>query len=311
MDGRRSPEAAFAQGNRTVKNPLNGIGEHLMRFAAAAATLAALTLAAPAPAAAQPDALGVVRAMVTQLDRNAEGVNDYTLTLRAGPMTSDIYVYREGDEWEVASNEDEELGEMMEGMVMWPVFGEIAEDFPDADEVSEAEAAEVARMLTLTQERLDGRPANVLFMRMEGLTTDEQLPDSLRMYVDPSSNQILRIHVVGNAEGMEEMGPMAAGDMEVTVDFRDYRETDGLTVPRRLRMDLRVEMDIPDEQKQMMTTAMQAAQMEAAQDTSEEGRRMAAMIDMFVGLLTEGHMELDVEVAEVRVNQGPPSWFEG
>ncbi len=282
-----------------------------MRFAAAAATLAALTLAAPAPAAAQPDALGVVRAMVTQLDRNAEGVNDYTLTLRAGPMTSDIYVYREGDEWEVASNEDEELGEMMEGMVMWPVFGEIAEDFPDADEVSEAEAAEVARMLTLTQERLDGRPANVLFMRMEGLTTDEQLPDSLRMYVDPSSNQILRIHVVGNAEGMEEMGPMAAGDMEVTVDFRDYRETDGLTVPRRLRMDLRVEMDIPDEQKQMMTTAMQAAQMEAAQDTSEEGRRMAAMIDMFVGLLTEGHMELDVEVAEVRVNQGPPSWFEG
>lgn len=280
-----------------------------MRFAAAAATLAALTLAAPA--AAQPNALQVVRGAVMQLDRNAEGVNDYTLTLRAGPMSSDIYVYRDGDEWEVASNEDEELSEMLEGLVMWPAFGEMADEFPEEGEVSDADLAELGDMLRVTQDRLDGRPANVLFMRMDGLMEDEEMPDSLRMYVDPSTNQIMRIHVAGSAEGMEEMGPMAAGDMEVTMDFRDYRETDGLTVPRRLRMDLRVEMDIPDEQRQMMATAMQAAQAEAAQDTSEEGRQMAAMINMFIGLLTEGHMEMDVEVTEVRVNQGPPSWFEG
>jgi hypothetical protein len=280
-----------------------------MRFAAAAATLAALVLAAPA--AAQPNALQVVRGVITQLDRNAEGVNDYTLTLRAGPMTSDIYVYRDGDEWEVASNEDEELGEMLEGLVMWPAFGEMAHEFPQEGEVSDAELAELGEMVRVTEDRLDGRAANVLFMRMDGLMENEEMPDSLRMYVDPSTNQIMRIHVAGSAAGMEGMGPVAAGDMEVTMDFRDYRATEGLTVPRRLRMDMRVEMEIPDEQKQMMATAMQAAQMEAAGNASEEGRQMAAMIEMFMGLLTEGHMELDVEVAEVRVNQGPPSWFEG
>lgn len=280
-----------------------------MRFAAAAATLAALTLAVPA--AAQPDALQVLRGVATQLDRNAQGVNDYTLSLRAGPMTTDIYVYRDGDEWEVASNEDEELGEMLEGLVLWPAFGQMADEFPEEGELPDTDMAELAEMVRVTEDRLDGRAANVLFIRMEGLTADAEMPDSLRMYVDPATSQIMRIHVAGTAEGMEEMGPMSAGDMEVTMDFRDYRETDGLTVPRRLRMDLRVEMDVPDEQRQMMAMAMQAAQMEASTDTSEEGRTMAAMIEMFVGLLTEGHMELDVEVAEVRVNQGPPSWFQG
>ena len=92
-----------------------------MRFASAAATLAVLALAAPA--AAQPNALEVVRGVATQLERNTEGVRDYTLTLRAGPMSTDIYVYRDGDEWEVASNDEEQLGEMMEGLVVWPNTG--------------------------------------------------------------------------------------------------------------------------------------------------------------------------------------------
>jgi hypothetical protein len=35
------------------------------------------------------------------------------------------------------------------------------------------------------------------------------------------------------------------------------------------------------------------------------------MIDIFLGLLTEGHLELPVTVEAVQVNTGPPSWFEG
>ena len=277
-----------------------------MRFAAAAATLAVLTLAAPA--AAQPNALEVVRGVVTQLERNTEGVRDYTLTLRAGPMSTDIYVYRDGDEWEVASNDDEQLGEMMEGLVVWPAFGELNDEFPDADEVSDADLAELADIVNVTQERLDGTTANVLFIRMDGLMDDSEMPDSLRMYVDPRTNQILRVHVAGAAEGMEELGPTAGG-MEVTMDFRDYRETEGLTVPRRLRMDLRVEMELSDEQKQMMASAMQSARAELAQDTSDEGRQTAAMIDMFVGLLTEGHMALDVEVAPAEDRAAPDAAY--
>ncbi|HEX6042168.1 hypothetical protein [Longimicrobium sp.] len=279
-----------------------------MRLAVAAASLAVLTLAAPAPA--QPNALQVMRGVVTQLQRNSEGVQDYTLTLRAGALSSDVYVYRDGDEWEVATPDDEEMGDMLEGLVVWPTFGEMEDEFPSEDEVSESDLAELADIINVTQERLEGRTANVLFLRMEGLVSEGgNMPDSLRMYVDPATNQILRVHVAGMAEGMSEMP--GGGDVEVTMDFRDYRETDGLTVPRRMRMDLRMEMELTDDQKQMMSAGMEAARAELAQDTSEEGRQTAALMEMFMGLLTEGHMALDVEVADVRVNQGPPSWFEG
>lgn len=282
-----------------------------MRIAVAAAALAVLTVAAPAPAAAQPNALQVIRGVIAQLDRNAEGVEDYTLTLRAGPMQSDVYVYREGDEWHVDSPDDEALGDLLQGLVVWPSFGALDDDFPDEDEVSEEDLAEVADIISVSEERLDGQAAHVLFMRMDGLVPEgEEMPDSLRMYVDPSTNQILRVHVAGMAGGMEELGP-GASNVEVTMDFRDYRETEGLTVPRRMRMDLRVEMELSEEQQQMMASGMEAARAELAQDTSEEGRQAAAMIELFVGLLTEGRMALDVEVSDVRVNQGPPAWFEG
>ena len=279
-----------------------------MRFGVAAAALADLTLAAPA--AAQESAVDVMRGVMQQLAENTEGVEDYTLTLRAGALSSSVYVYRDGDEWEVESPDDEEIGEMLQGLVLWPMFGAMEGEIPDADEMSDEDLEELGEFLTLSRETLDGRPAHAVFLRMgELMDDDDEMPDSMRIYVDPSSRQILRVQVAGVAAEMDDFAP-GGGEMEVTMDFRDYRETDGLTVPRRMRMDLRVEMDIPEDQKQMMRAGIMAARAQLDQDQSEEGRQMAAMIDMFMGLLTEGHMEVDVEVEDVQVNAGPPAWFD-
>lgn len=282
--------------------------ESVMRFGVAAAALAALTLAAPA--AAQENAVDVMRGVMQQLAANTEGVQDYTLTLRAGAMSTSVYVYRDGDEWEVESPSDEQMGEMLKGLVVWPMFGAMAGEFPDAGEVSEEELEEFADIFNLTRETLEGRPAHAIFLHLaELMDEDSEMPDSMRIYVDPSSHQIMRVQVAGVAAEMEDLAP-GGGEMEVTMDFHDYRETDGLTVPRRLRMDLAVELEISDDQKQMMQLGIQAARAELAQDDSDEARQAAAMIDMFIGLLTDGRMAVDVEVEDVQVNAGPPAWFD-
>ena len=58
-----------------------------MRFRLAAAALAALALATPA--AAQPNPVAVLQGVMRQLSANTEGVEDYTLTLRAGPSANE------------------------------------------------------------------------------------------------------------------------------------------------------------------------------------------------------------------------------
>jgi hypothetical protein len=282
-----------------------------MRFGIAAAALAALTLAAPA--AAQENAVEVLRGVLDQLAENTEGVEDYTLTLTAGSLSSSVYVFRDGDEWEVVSPEDEELGELLQTVVIWPMFGDMASEFPDPDEVTEEDLEELEGIFSLGSEAIEGRRAHALYLNLREFADDgdEDMPDSMRIFVDPSTRQILRMHVAGMVAEMSEMAPGGGGEVEVTMDFRDYRETDGLTVPRRLRMDMRMDMGLTDEQRLMMSAGIQAARAEMEADDSEEGRQMAALIDMFIGLLTDGRMELDVRVEDVRVNTGPPSWFDG
>lgn len=282
-----------------------------MRFGVAAAALAALTLAAPA--AAQENAVEVLRGVLEQLAENTEGVDDYTLTLRAGELRSSVYVFRDGDEWEVASPDDEEMSELLQTVVVWPMFGDMAGQFPDPDEVTEEDMEELEGVFSLASETLEGRRAHALYLNLREFVDegDEDLPDSMRIFVDPQTRQILRMHVAGMVADMGEFAPGGGGgDVEVTMDFRDYRETEGLTVPHRLRMDMRMDLGLTDEQRLMMQAGIQAARAEMEADDSEEGRQAAAFIDMFISLLTEGRMAMDVEVEDVQVNTGPPSWYD-
>lgn len=284
-----------------------------MRLLAAAA-LAALTLATPA--AAQTSALDVMRGAMGRLAANSEGVKDYTLTLRSGGMSTDVYVYRDGDEWEVAAPEsdDNPMGDMLKGLVVWPNFGDLDAEFPDPGEVSEAEMAEFGRFFTLTSETVMGRPAHALFIQLDQLLEaegrDSELPDSVRLYLDPESHQIVRVGVAGIPANMGELGG-AGGTMSVNMDFADYRETQGLTLPHALRMAMDVELQLTDEQRAGMRAGIEYARAQMAADDSPEARQAAGMIDLFIGLVTDGHMELPVTVENVRVNAGPPSWFEG
>jgi hypothetical protein len=284
-----------------------------MRLGLAAAALAAFTLATPA--AAQSSAVDVMRGAMERLSANTEGVRDYTLTLRSGVMQTDVYVYRDGDEWEVAAPDEDEnpLGGMLKGLVVWPSFNDLDVEFPAADQVSAEEMEEFSRIFTLGSETVNGRPAHALFVRMDQLVDemDEEsgVPDSVQLFLDPQSHQILRLAVVGVAADMAEMG-MGDGTMEVKMDFGDYRETEGLTIPHSLRMAMDMDLQLTAEQRAGMAAGMEYARSQMAGEQGPEAQQAAAMIELFVGLVTTGHLEIPVTVERVRVNAGPPAWFQ-
>ncbi len=280
-----------------------------MRFGVAAAALAALTLAAPA--AAQQDALEVLRDAMEQLARNTEGVDDYTLTLRAGGLRTSAYVFREGDTWDVAGPDDGEVNELMRSVVLWPLFSAMVADFPDPDEMSEDALEEWGDGFVLAAETLDGRRVHALSMNLDGLVDEDgsEMPDSVRLFVDTQTRQILRMYMGGLLADMAEISP-TSGEVAMTMDFRDYRETDGVTVPRRLRLDMRMDLGLTAEQRMMMQAGIQAARAEAAADDSAEGRETVAVIDLFMGLIADGHLAMDVDVEDVQVNTGPPAWLD-
>jgi hypothetical protein len=280
-----------------------------MRFGLAAAALAAVVLATPA--AAQNDAVDVVRGAMERLVANAGEAQDYTLTLRSGTLRTDVYVYLDGSGWEVAVPDDDPLGDMLGALVLWPLLHSRGADILQGSELSPDQAARIGRALGLRRETVDGRPADVLVVRPGELMDepDGEMPDSLRMFVDPDTRQILRVHVAGSAEAMGEIAP-GGGTMQATLDFADYRETDGLTVPHTLRMAVEVEMELGDEERAGMAAGLEAGRAQMALLDSPREAQVNAMAGLFIGLLTTGRMELPVTVENVRVNAGPPAWFQ-
>ncbi len=281
-----------------------------MRFGFATAALAAVVFAAPAPAQAGP-ALEVMRGVMQRLAANTEGVENYTVTLRSGPLSTDVYVYRDGDDWEVAAPDDDPLGGMLKTLMVWPSFGALAPQLLGSATASAEELAEFDDAFALTRETVDGRPADVLLARLSALADegDSGMPDSMRMFVDPETRQILRVLVAGSAEAMGEIAP-GGGTMEVAMDFGDYRQTDGLTVPYVLRMAMELELEMSDEERAGMAAGLEAARAQMEMLDSPRAAQVNAMADLFVGLLTKGRMEIPVTMENVRVNAGPPAWFQ-
>ncbi|HST60664.1 MAG TPA: hypothetical protein VLK84_18330 [Longimicrobium sp.] len=276
-----------------------------MRFRLAAAALAAVVFAVPAPAQPGP-ALEMLRGVMQRLVVNTEGVENYTLTLRSGALSTEMYVYRDGDDWEVAAPDDDPLGGMLKPLVVWPSFGALLE----SDEVSGEEMEELGDAVAVTRETVNGRPADVLMMRMSALADEEDSGmDSVRLFVDPETRQILRVHVAGGAETMREIAP-GGGTMQLTLDFADYRETERLTLPHTLRMAMELELEMDDEERAGMAAGLEAARAQMAGTDSPQAPQANAMIELFVGLLTEGRVEIPVTVENVRVNAGPPAWFQ-
>lgn len=267
----------------------------LTYFAAAAA----LCMAAPA-AAQQPNADSIAIGAIQQMLANQGNVRDYTLVLAHGPVRAPAYVRRSGDQWEVLTPPDPPLAEIIATAVIWPVM--ISEMSAKGEGESGALAAGSSGYLGM--ETVDGRQAHVLFANF-GEGGGGALPDSVRMYVDAGTRQLLRVDVSGV---VPEDGIPGSGDMRVSLELADYREHDGLTVPMRMRVRMQGDLGVPSKERQSMREDIASARaaLEALEGEEREVGRVT--LDMFEGLLLRGELDMLVTVEEVRINTGAPEW---
>jgi hypothetical protein len=269
-----------------------------MRAGFAAAALATLVLAAPA--AAQPSSTEVMRNALEALNRShGPGVRDYTFTLVHDGVRTPVYVERGDEEWMVHTSEDSPMGSLMSMAVVWPTFlgdGEV----PDPEEMGATQY--------LREERLGGRRVHVITTESAPALEAEGV-DSVHLYVDVENHHILRMFVAGAMP--EEGGAFAGGDMRLTVDMRDHRETDGVVLPGRLQV--RMALQLPEmgamERAQMtMGLTVLRAQMQGSDEP--EAREMLVMLDQFSAVLAGEELDIPMTVEDVVVNAGPPAWLE-
>ncbi|HST60663.1 MAG TPA: hypothetical protein VLK84_18325 [Longimicrobium sp.] len=270
-----------------------------MRAGIAAAALATLVLAAPA--AAQPNATQVLRGAVQAINRShGPQVQDYTFTMVHGATRTPVYVERGDEEWMVHASEESPMGSLMSMAVVWPTFADVEDD---GEEITEAmEAARYVR-----SERVEGRATHVITADMGEDAVEEV--DTALVYIDAETSHLLRMYVVG--EMPAEGGQFAGGDMRLTVDMLDHQETDGVVVPRRVRV--RMLMEMPEmsaddlAQMSMSITAVRA-QLEGSTDPEEQG--LLAVVEMFAKMLDGGELDLPMTIEDVVVNAGPPAWLD-
>lgn len=274
-----------------------------MRKILSAAALAVLALAAPA--AAQPEGPALMRQARERLVANApEQVRDYTLTLVHENQRTPVYVSRQGTEWEVQLPESP-LGEFLAMAVFWPEFTPSGDDDDGMSELDDA--------VYLRQETVEGRRVHLVTIPVEAALREQGL-DSTMFYVDAQNRQLVRVSVLAPVPDDESGGMAGFGggaQMAITIDAGDYRETDGLTVPRNVRVRLRVRGPNMDrEALQMMRDQMAAALDELASSTEPEAAEMLSMLRTFTSVLSEEGLDQRVTIEDVVVNPGPPAWLD-
>jgi hypothetical protein len=263
---------------------------------------AALCMAAPL-AAQQPDPDSIALGAMQQILANQGDVQDYSVVLVHGPVRMPAYVHRDGDEWTVQSPPDHPLGDLLSITLQWP---NMASEVLDGEE-DVAEWTEGARYLGI--EQVGGRRAHVVWAGFEEDTED--LPDTMRLYVDVETRQMLRISMSAQMDEEEAGGSMPlGGDLQITVDLADYATHDGLTLPTRMRLFMKAALALPPDEMETARAQISGARAALQQAEGEEAAQMLAMMDLFESLLLRGEVDMAVQVEEVQVNSGPPAWLE-
>jgi hypothetical protein len=265
-----------------------------MRLFAAVATVAALALATPA--AAQPDAGRIMRGALEQLSRNVpDEVRDYTMTVSSGPVREELYVYRSDDGWKTEIPYDGGLADFFLEMVIWPAL-------------STAHAQDLADVRYLGAESLEGRAVHVLDAPVPGLAVAGiEMPGSARVHVDTETRQVLRVAKVTQLEPGEGL-LSDGGHTELVLTFGGYETADGVTLPRRMHMHFRLQLNAPEARLAEARQEFEAMLADAATDTSDEAAEGRAMLEMMVRMLKGEPVDVSAVVEEVRVNSGPPRW---
>lgn len=269
-----------------------------MRATFAAAALATLFLVAPA--AAQPSGGEVLRGAIETLNRShGPAVQDYALTLVYNDVRTPVYVERGEDEWAVHGPEESIMGDLMVMAVLWPQFLAIdgsADEFEELDQVR-----------FVGSERVEGRQAHMVSVPV-GEGFEIQNLDSLIAYVDAQNRNLLRFRVAGS---LPEGGGPVGGDMRLSVDMLDHRETDGVLLPRRLRVHMTLQMpEMEPSERAQMTLGMAALQVQLQGSSDPEAREMLAAMQLFSSLMSGGEMDLPMTVEDVVVNGGRPAWLD-
>jgi hypothetical protein len=279
-----------------------------MRTLLSIAAAAALSIAAPA--AAQPDVDQIVRETFQKLAAShPPEVEDYTLTLAYEGLRLPMYIYRSTDGWEVVPVGESPLNEMLQLAVIWPIL--ISGDF-GVDDASVEGAEDGGLDLEYAgTEAVGGRPAHVVALRTaNGKSLGSTKVDSMRLSVDAESGELVRLHVAGelpgDEEGEEEGDFVAGGDLTVTVDMLDHAVTDGLRIPRRVR--LRMGLEMPEMDPAELAELRLGLTMALSETTGNDAasREMRVIIELFSAILEGGEIDVDALVKGVRVNSGPP-----
>jgi hypothetical protein len=196
------------------------------------------------------------------------------------------------------------LADFAEMAVLWPQF---------AGAGGAGEDGLLDEAIYVRGDQVEGHDTHVLTAEL-GTDLESEGLDSVLVYVDASTHHVLRIHLAGVMEEAmgEDLGAVSGGRMEFTLDLLDHRATDGLVVPGRVRVRMRMEMPEMEESERSqarMGIAMARSQLQNSDDP--EAREMLAMMDLFAAILEGEEMDLPMTVEDVRVNAGPPEWYEG
>lgn len=273
-----------------------------MRLSAAVAAIASLVLAAPA--AAQPDASRILLGALEQAHENVPaGVTDYVVTVASGSLRSRLYVYRQGDGWAMDEETDAPLADAFQGMFIGPRLA--AEFSPAATELPTG--MQDARYLGM--DTVDGRAAHVLMSRVPGLTVETlPVPDLARVTVDAETRQVLRIASSTDHEPSPGGAMVNGGHLDMETTYGGYESINGVTLPRRMRMVLRMQVNLGEEQRAAMRDEMRTTFDGLAADTSQDAEQTRMLISMFLRMLDGGAMEIPGTIEDVQVNTGRPEW---
>jgi hypothetical protein len=272
--------------------------------------LTAAVLCVAAPVAAQPDPDSIGLAVMQQILANQGDLRDYTVVLVHDAVRMPAYVHRDGDLWRVQGPPDHPMAELLTIAVSWPnmasevLYGEDADT--DGDGVVDPTPLEgVGTYLGI--EEVDGRRAHVVGA---GFDDSEELPDSMRLYMDVETRQLLRI-AMSAPVGEEDAGTPLGTNLRLLIDLADYTtRDDGLTLPTRMRLRMSADLQLSPAQRERVQAEIAGVRTALGQAEGDEAAQTRAMMALFEGLALRGQVDMEVRVEDVRVNSGPPAWLE-
>lgn len=275
------------------------------------ATAAALLLSVPAAAQPDPEPAQILLGALERARQNVPaGTEDYVMTLAFGRARSQLYVHRGADGWTVDEEDDAYLADLVQGITVWP---SLAAAVPPGATAADVEAA-FPGLRYLGTDTVEGRAAHVLMAQVPGFTMEgTPLSGAARVSIDGETRQVLRIAQSSDI-GPDEYDPLLekGGHVDLVVTFGGYEAVDGVTLPRRWGMHMRMQFHLTEEQRaphrEEMTQLLSQFD-ELGSGAPEEILQMRPLIEMGLAMLDGKPVDVAAMLEEVKVNAGPPAWF--